>query len=295
MSSTTAPRSPRAPRFPQLEPDMTTITAPTSRHLASLHDHRPLLLDVLHSEWTKLRSVRSTYWTLLAAAAATIGLGAVLCLFYINNYTTMSAADRAAFEPTSYALSGVFLAQLAVAVLGVLVITSEYGTGMIRTTFAAVPQRRLVLAAKAIVFTAVTLVTGVVSCLVGFFLSQAILSSHHLQTTLGAPGVLRAVIGGGLYLAVLGLLAFGIGAIIRHTAGAIAAIFGLVLVLPTMAIFLPSSLSNNIGPYLPSNAGRAIFSVVDEPHTLAPWTGLAVFCAYAAAALLVAGFLVARP
>ena len=273
---------------------MTTVTASASRHVVSPRGHRPLILDVLRSEWTKLRSVRSTYWTLLAAAAVTIGLGAILSVFYINNYTTMSAADRAAFEPTSYALSGLFLAQLAIAVLGVLTITSEYGTGMIRTTFAAVPQRRLVLAAKAVVFTAVTLVTGVASCLVGFFFSQAILSTHHLQTTIGAPGVLRAVIGGGLYLAVLGLLAFGIGAVIRHTAGAIAAVFGLVLVLPTMAIFLPSSLSNNIGPYLPSNAGRAIFSVASQPHTLAPWTGLAVFCAYAAASLLVAGFLVAR-
>src|SRR5919205_2120231 len=272
MSSTTARRSHRTPRPPELEPDMTTITAPASRHLASLHSHRPLLLDVLHSEWTKLRSVRSTYWTLLAAAAVTIGLGAVLSLFYINNYTTMSAADRAAFEPTSYALSGVFLAQLAIGVLGALAITSEYGTGMIRTTFAAVPQRRLVLTAKALVFTAVTLVTGVGSCLVGFFLSQAILSSHHLETTITAPGVLRAVIGGGLYLAVLGLLAFGIGAIIRHTAGAIAAIFGLVLVLPTMAIFLPSSWADRVSPYLPGNAGRAVFSVAQQPHMLAPWT-----------------------
>jgi hypothetical protein len=273
---------------------MTTITVPASRHLASLHGNRPLILDVLRSEWTKLRSVRSTYWTLLAAAAVTISLGAVLSLFYINNYTTMSAEDRAGFEPTSYALSGLFLAQLAIGVLGALVITSEYGTGMIRTTFAAVPQRRLVLTAKALVFTAVTLVTGVGSCLVGFFLSQAILSGHHLETTITAPGVLRAVIGGGLYLAVLGLLAFGIGAIIRHTAGAIAAIFGLLLVVPGIAIFLPASWSNVISPYLPSNAGRAVFSVTSQPHMLAPWTGLAVFGAYAAIALLVAGVLVAR-
>jgi ABC-2 type transport system permease protein len=249
---------------------MSTIIAPASHHGALPHDRRPLLLDVLRSEWTKLRSVRSTYWTLLAAAAVTIGLGAILSVFYIHNYTTMSATDRAAFEPTSYALSGLFLAQLAIGVLGALVITSEYGTGMIRTTFAAVPQRRLVLGAKAIVFTAVTLVTGVASCLVGFFLSQAILSTHHLQTTIGAPGVLRAVIGGGLYLAVLGLLAFGIGAIIRHTAGAISTIFGLILVVPTIALFLPSSWSNQISPYLPSNAGRAIFSVTPEAHSLAP-------------------------
>jgi ABC-2 type transport system permease protein len=273
---------------------MSTIIAPTTPHRARPRDRRPLLLDVLRSEWTKLRSVRSTYWTLAAAAAVTIGLGAILSLFYINNYTTMSAADRAGFEPTSYALSGLFLAQLAVGVLGALVITGEYGTGMIRTTFAAVPQRRLVLGAKAIVFTAVTLVTGVVSCLVGFFLSQAILSTHHLQTTIGAPGVLRAVIGGGLYLAVLGLLAFGLGAIIRHTAGAISAVFGLILVVPTIALFLPSSWSNEISPYLPSNAGRAVFSVGHPIHSLAPWTGLALFCAYAAATLLVAGFLLTR-
>ncbi|MDQ2741222.1 MAG: ABC transporter permease, partial [Chloroflexota bacterium] len=267
---------------------------PATRRSARSRDRRPLLLDVLHSEWTKLRSVRSTYWTLLAAAAVTIGLGAILSVFYIHNYTTMSAADWAGFEPTSYALSGLFLAQLAIGVLGALVITSEYGTGMIRTTFAVVPQRRLVLGAKALVFTAVTGVTGVVSCLVGFFLSQAILSTHHLQTTIGAPGVLRAVIGGGLYLAVLGLLAFGIGAIIRHTAGAISAVFGLVLVVPTIALFLPSSWSNEISPYLPSNAGRAVFSVGHQAHTLAPWTGLAVFCAYAVIALLVAGFLLTR-
>src|SRR5436305_6133408 len=173
MPSTTAPRSDTNAHSQELEPDMST--APATRHSARPGDRRPLLLDVLHSEWTKLRSVRSTYWTLLAAAAVTIGLGAILSLFYINNYTTMSAADRAGFDPTSYALSGLFLAQLAIGVLGALVITSEYGTGMIRTTFAAAPQRRLVLGAKALVFTAVTLVTGAVSCLIGFFLSQAIL------------------------------------------------------------------------------------------------------------------------
>jgi ABC-2 type transport system permease protein len=273
---------------------MTAITARASHPGAAPSDRRPLLLGVLHSEWTKLRSVRSTYWILLAMVATTIGLGAILCTYYSLNYTTMSVADRAAFDPASYALSGLILAQLAVGVLGALFITSEYGTGMIHTTFAGVPQRRLVLGAKALVFTAVTLVTGVGSCLVAFFVSQAILSDHHLQTTISAPGVLRAVIGGGLYLAVLGLLSFGLGAIIRHTAGAIAAVFGLVLVLPGIAIFLPSSLSDTIGPYLPSTAGRAIFSIGHPAHTLAPWTGLAVFSAYAAAALLVAGVLVTR-
>src|SRR5947209_18059925 len=251
MPSTTALRSrPSAPSL-ELEPNMSTIIAPASHHGALPRARRPLLLDVLRSEWTKLRSVRSTFWTLLAAAAVTIGLGAVLSVFYINNYTTMSAADRAGFEPTSYALSGLFLAQLAIGVLGALVITGEYGSGMIRTTFAAVPQRRLVLGAKAVVFTAVTLVPGVVSCLVGFFFSQAILSSHHLQTTIGAPGVLRAVIGRRLYLAVLGLLAFRIGAIIRHTPRAISPVLGLFLAAPKTSLFLPSTSSNEISRYLP--------------------------------------------
>jgi len=294
MPSTTAPKFRPSARSLELEPDMTTLTPPASHPGATLRDRRPLFLDVLRSEWTKLRSVRSTYWILGAMAATTIGLGALLSAFYTLNYTTMSPADRAGFDPTRYALSGLLLAQLAIGALGVLVVTSEYGTGMIRTTFAAVPQRRLVLGAKALVFTAVTAVTGVISCFVAFFLSQAILSSHHLQATIAAPGVLRAVIGGGLYLAALGVLAVGIGAVIRHTAGAISTVFGLVLVVPIIVIFLPSSWSNGFGPYLPSNAGRAVFSVAQQPHTLAPWTGLAVFCAYTAATLLIAAVLLTR-
>src|SRR5579859_7346468 len=123
MPSTTAPRSHPSAHSQELEPDMSAITVPASHRETTPRTLRPLLLDVLRSEWTKLRSVRSTYWTLLAAAAVTIGLGTILSIFYINNYTTMSAADRAGFEPTSYALSGLFLAQLAVGVLGALVIT----------------------------------------------------------------------------------------------------------------------------------------------------------------------------
>lgn len=245
--------------------------------------------DVVRSEWTKVRSVRSTYWTLLAAAAATIGLGALLCAIYVSHYSHVSAAGRAHFDPTSFALGGLFLAQLAVGVLGVLLISSEYSTGMIRATFAAVPQRRLVLAAKATVFAAVMLVTGIASCIVAFFAGQAILSGRHLEIGIGAPGVARAVIGGGLYLAVLGLLALGIGSLIRHTAGSIAALFGIILVLPGIVAALPTSWSNAISKYLPSNAGQAIFHVTPQAHMLSPWAGFGIFCAYAAVALVAAG------
>jgi ABC-type transport system involved in multi-copper enzyme maturation permease subunit len=261
---------------------------------ASSGSSGPLLPDVLRSEWTKLRSVRSTYWSLLAAAASVVGLSALICSLYVNRYNSLSAVDRAEFNPTSFSLSGIFLAQLAIGVLGVLVITSEFSTGMIRSTFVAVPQRRVVLAAKATTFTAVTVVVGLVSSFAAFSLGQAILSGRHIEAHIGQPGVLRSIIGAGLYLAVLGLLSLGIGAIIRHSAGAMAALFGLLFVLPGVVSVLPSSWVNTIGPYLPSSAGQAIFETAPGVHLLSPWTGFLVFCLYAAVALGVAAITLVR-
>jgi ABC-2 type transport system permease protein len=257
---------------------------------------RSIVPDVLRSEWTKLRSVRSTYWTLLVAAASTIGLSALLCSVYINRYDGLSALDKATFNPTAFSLNGLFLAQLAVGVLGVLVITSEYSTGMIRSTFAAVPQRRTVLGAKAAVFAAVTLVVGVVSCFAAFFVGQAILSAKGIEAHIGDPGVLRSVVGAGVYLSVLGLLALGIGTLIRHSAGAIAALFGLIFVLPGVVAALPASWSNAISKFLPSNAGQAFFRAAHGAgaKSLSPWVGLAVFVLYAAVALGAAAVMLNR-
>jgi ABC-type transport system involved in multi-copper enzyme maturation permease subunit len=274
-----------------------TATTTTAAGPAGAVRSRPggaILPDVLRSEWTKLRSVRSTYWSLLVAAVAAIGLSALISSVYINRYDNLSPSDKASFNPTSFSLNGLFLAQLAIVVLGVLVITSEFSTGMIRSTFAAVPQRRTVLAAKAIVFTAVTLVVGEVSCFAAFFVGQSILASKHIEAHIGNPGVLRSVIGAGLYLGVLGLLALGIGTLIRHSAGAIAAVFGLIFVLPGVVSALPSSWSNTIGPYLPSTAGQAIFRMARDSRTLSPWTGFLVFCLYAAVALGAAAVTITR-
>jgi ABC-type transport system involved in multi-copper enzyme maturation permease subunit len=261
---------------------------------ASSGSSAPLLPDVLRSEWTKLRSVRSTYWSLLAAAGSVVGLSALICSLYVNRYNSLSAIDRAGFNPTSFSLSGVFLAQLAIGVLGVLVITSEFSTGMIRSTFVAVPQRRVVLAAKAAAFTAVTVVVGLVSSFAAFSVGQAILSRRHIEAHIGQPGVLRSIVGAGLYLAVLGLLSLGIGAIIRHSAGAMAALFGVLFVLPGVVAVLPASWVNTIGPYLPSSAGQAIFETARGVHLLSPWTGFLVFCLYAAVALGVAAITLVR-
>jgi hypothetical protein len=255
---------------------------------------RPMAPDVLRSEWTKFRSVRSTYWTLLTAALAMVGLAAILSAVYIGRYDTLSVADKATFNPTSFSLNGIILAQLAVGVLGALVITAEYSTGMIRATFAAVPHRHSVLAAKAAVLAAATAVAGTASSFAAFFVGQIILSNKHIQAHIGDPGVLRSVVGAGLYLAVLALLALGIGALIRHSAGAIAAVFGLIFVLPGLVFALPSSWSNAISKYLPSNAGQAIFRTVRERSTLSPWAGFALFCGYAAAALIASAITLKR-
>ena len=194
---------------------------------------RPLGFDLAHSEWTKLRTVRSTYWTLLVTAIGMVAFGALLTTAYVRHYSSAGPAARAAFDPAAYSLSGFFLAQLAVGVLGVVVMTSEYQTGSIRATFAAAPQRPMVLAAKAAVFGAVAAVTGIISSAAAFFTGQAILSAKGIQAHIGDPGALRSVIGAGLYLAVLGLVALGLATLIRRSAGAIAAVVGLVLVCPS--------------------------------------------------------------
>ncbi|HWW54782.1 MAG TPA: ABC transporter permease [Acidimicrobiales bacterium] len=274
---------------------ITTTHPPVSTRA---NDRTPIFGGVVRSEWTKLRGVRSTYWTLLAAVVTTVGISALISSIYVNS--TISAADRLTFDPTSFSLNGVFFAQLAIGVLAVLIITGEYSTGAIRSTLAAVPQRRTVLAAKATVFTGVTLVVGLVSCFAAFFIGQAILSSNGIQASLGDPGVLRAVAGSAVYLAVLGLFALGIGTLIRHSAGAIAALFGIILVLPGIVAVLPSSLSNAISRYLPSNAGQAIANTVKAaPHAhggppLSPLVGLGVFALYAAVTLGFAAFMMSR-
>jgi ABC-2 type transport system permease protein len=167
----------------------------------------------------------------------------------------------------------------------VLVITSEYSSGMIRATLSAVPRRRLVLAAKAIMFTAIAVVVGISSSFAAWFAFQAFLSDDSLRSAIGDPGVVRAVTGGGLYLTVLGLLGLGLGAIIRASAGAIAALFALLFVPPLLLQLLPQSWQTTIGPYTPMEAGSQIYIVHPHAASLAPWTGFGLFCLYAAVAL----------
>jgi ABC-2 type transport system permease protein len=256
------------------------------------------LVGAARSEWTKLRSVRSTIWSLAAMIALTIGIGILATATEASRWATSSPLDRLNFDPTALSLTGLLFGQLAIGVLGILVMSAEYGTGTIRATLAAIPSRPLVLATKALVFTAVSVVVGLAVSFTAFLIGQALLSGSAPHTSLGAPGVLRAVIGGGLYLSVLGLLALGLATIIRHTAGAISAFVGVLFILPLIAQALPSSIRDAIGKYLPANIGATLTSVVpgfrSGAPAFSPWVGFAILCGYAVVALGVGGWLLQR-
>ena len=273
----------------------TTMTAePPARSAATAPRGHVTLGGVLHSEWIKLRTLRSTFWTLLVTTVALIGFGTLFSALTASHWSSMSAHERATFDPALTSLRGYFLAQLAVGVLGVLVITGEYATGMIRASLAAVPRRLPVLWAKAGLFAAVVWVLTTVSALVAFVIGQAIMAPKHIGTSLSDPGVVRMVLGTGLYLTVVGLLGVAIGALIRNTAGGIATLMGLLLIVPALAEALPDSWAHHVNQWLPSNAGQALISLHREAHTLAPWTGFAVFALYALVALAAAAVLLRR-
>ena len=249
------------------------------------------LADTVRAEFHKLRTVRSTYWTLFAAIAFNIGFAALEAIFLPSQ---LSDHDAATLDAVRVSLGGSHLSQVAFGVLGVLVISSEYTAGMIRVTLTAIPARRLMLTAKATVFTATAVVVGIAASFAAYFVFQALLSGDRLRSSIGDPGVVRALIGGGFYLAVLGLLGLGLGAIIRSSAGAIACLFSLLFVPQLLAELLPGAWRTTIGPYLPMQAGSQIFSQHHEVGSLSPWTGFAVFSLYAVAVLVAAFVLINR-
>jgi ABC-2 type transport system permease protein len=242
--------------------------------------------NVVRSEWTKLMTLRLTRWSLLAAFAAMGGLGILVAAVQMSRWTHMPLHDRLTYDSIDTGVGGYHLAQLAIGVLGVMVISGEYSTGMIRSTFMAVPRRLPVLWAKIAVFSAVTFALMLVASFLSFFVVQAIVTQHHVQHSIGDPHALRAVVGTALFLTVLGILAIGLGALIRNTAGGIASFVFLLFVLPGITAILPASTADAINPYLPLNAGFTVAtSTFEDGHHLSPWGGFALFCGYAAVAV----------
>lgn len=249
-------------------------------------------IRVLRAETTKLASLRSTRWALLLAVVAMAGLGTLIAEIQMANWGTRR--DTRPFDPLEISLAGWHLAMLAIGVLGVLVMSGEYSTGLIRATFAAVPKRLPVLWGKFLVFGAGTFLFMLPAAFAAFFASQAILRRHHVETTLSQPHVLRAVIGAALFVTVTGLLGVALGALLRHTAGAIAAFAGMMFVMPGITVVLPSRWGDAIDPYLPITAGAGLMSRQPAVNALGPWSGFAVYVGYAAILTVIAAVLLVR-
>lgn len=249
---------------------------------------------VIVSEWTKFRSLRATRYTVLATVGLTVGLALAAAVLVVTQWATMTPVNKATFQPLNVSLVGASIGVMVIGVLGVLMMTSEYATGLVSSTFAAVPKRLPVLWAKAAVYSIVALSVTVPAMLIAFFSTQAILSGNHAQIAFGHPGVARAVFGAALYLTIAGLLGLGLGGIFRSTAAAVTSLTVILFVLPVISFILPAGLSNTISPYLPGNAGQAIMVIAPQAHTLAPWVGFGVFAAYAFAALAGAAVLLVK-
>ena len=238
---------------------------------------------VLVSEFTKFRTLRSTLWTLLVAVVLEIGISALFSAVTASQYHTFSPADRASFNPVSVSLGGMMFAVVAFGVLGVLMISGEYSTGMIRSSLTAVPRRLPVLWGKLAVFAGVIFSFSLVASFISFFLGQALLNGHQLGVSIGAPGALRSVIGAALYVTVAGMIGVALGALFRNTAAGIATFAGIFFVIPPLTGLLPASISDHLTQYLPSYAGEAVWGGArGVTNALSPWTGFALLCGYAA-------------
>ena len=265
--------------------------APAQRYPASL-------AGTLRSEFTKLRSVRSTYWTLLALIAAGIGFSIAECAGTAAHWANTPPQARFGLDATQDSIIGLaLLGQLVIVVLGSLAITSEYSTGMIRTSLTVMPRRGVLFAAKATAFGVVALIVSMLISFASFFIGQALLSSTHQAATLATPNALRAVLITGLFVALCGLFAYGLGAMLRHTAGAMTTAYGLLFLLPQLAKALPNTWYADVVRWLPGGDALNILTTTVPGHTnprfFSPWGELAVFAAYTAI-LLIAGLLLFR-
>ncbi|MER6944048.1 ABC transporter permease [Nonomuraea sp. NPDC000554] len=243
------------------------------------------MMEIIRSEWTKIRSVRSTVWTLAATALLMLGIGVLLCVAVVNSPSPPPDAT----EGIRLSLAGVMFAPVAIATFGVLVISSEYRTGAIRVSLMAVPQRLKLLAGKILVFTAVSLVVSMATAFAAFWVGQAILGA----ATLGDPGALKTVVGVGLYLTASGLFGLALGALVRHTPGAVVAAMMLMLVLPQVTRMLPGTWGATVDKYFTTNAGIQV-AMPTGANALGPWSGYAVYFGWVAVTMVAAAVLLKR-
>ncbi len=269
----------------------TTATTPTAPTITAAP--RVTARRVATSEWIKARSLRSTAWALVAVAVSLLGTGAFAAVGIVVQEDPPGSAAIAA-DPTGGVLAGVSPAQLAAIALGVLLVSGEYRSGTIRSSLTAVPARLPLVWAKAAVAGLLTTVVSLVALLATFVVARAVLAAEGLSISPTTPGVARAVLGAALYLGLTAVLATGFGWLLRSTAGAVAAVVALLHLLPTIALLMPASAAAAVLPWFPSNAGSAVLQVAPAAGGPGPWTGLAVYAAWAAVALGAGALLLTR-
>ncbi|WP_405591656.1 ABC transporter permease [Streptomyces sp. NBC_01190] len=249
---------------------------------------------VLRAEWAKFWALRSTWITLGLALLFLIGLGVLSAVHYSSDPGTRHLGPSRPTDAVGVALGGQGLAQLAIGVLGVLLTAGEYSTGMIRSTLTAVPRRLPMLWSKTVVYAVVVLVLATAAVFLSFLGGRHPLAGTRIATDLSAPGVLRCLFGAGGYFALVGVVGVALGALIRSIAGGIATLVVGLMLLPVLIEVLPSNVCDDMSPYLPGNAGSAIFALQHGPGLLSPVEGLAVFAGWAALALVGAAWRLVR-
>lgn len=258
-------------------------------------DGRYRFRGLARMEWVKLHSLRSIRWTVLVSAVICVGLGMLVLHYVPGQWATMNSADRRSFDPVNSGFTGLALAQLAAAAIGVLAVTSEYSSGMIRATLAAAPGRVRLALAKAAVLAAAVLLIGEVLAFVTFFASEAMLHAPAPSATLATPGALRAVLLAGAYLALIALIGLGAGLIIRHSAAAIITVSAVILLLPALTLPFSASVQHATQKFLPEViAENSLTAVKPDPFSLTPWAGLGMLMLYAAVVVGAGTWLLAR-
>lgn len=257
----------------------------------------PLFLSIVRSEFIKFRTVRSTLWCLLGTVVLFLAFAFIGCPVVASQWDGWKPEQKADFMlqgPASFSLTGGALAQIAVGVLGILAITGEYGSGSIRTTLAAAPQRRLVVLAKSLVVALPTGLLALVAAFAAFFVGQSFLDSAGIAVGIGDDPSLRMIFGAAIYLAITAIFGMGIGSLIRHTGGSITAFVGILFVLPGLMQLVPEDIRNQIYKYLPGSSGQAIFNAHQLPDSLAPWAGLGVYAIWGVLSVVLSVWLIQR-
>ncbi|WP_007507798.1 MULTISPECIES: ABC transporter permease subunit [Pseudofrankia] len=246
---------------------------------------------VIHSEWVKISTLRSTWYVLVATVIGMVGIGAIAAAVGAAHWGSMSAANRATFSAVDTSLTGVALAQMIISVLGVLLVTGEYSTGMIRSSLSAVPRRLKMLAAKLVVAGALSVAVSVAGGIVALLVGKALLGSHG---ALDGSDAVRSLLGSAFYLMSITVFAGAVGFIVRSTAGGIAAVLGLLLVLPVLGAVLPQSWQNELLPFLPTNAGNAAYAMHPYDNSLSAGAGFVTLCVWMVVASVTAALLLRK-